>query len=172
MLRGQTRHQGPRANIMPAALYAFCLVLPGISLCGEAESGQKIQNAVTPVTPNSSATAMCPVLLAPPGGSFHVFEAAERSLGSVALFSCQEGFQLVGRYKLRCQKIGDGLQWSHQEPQCEALSLTPHKGFRLAVVISLVSCFIIITMLVAFAVCCVRERHLSLQGEPEAACAR
>ncbi|XP_072001254.1 sushi domain-containing protein 3-like isoform X2 [Engystomops pustulosus] len=112
----------------------------------------------------ASAPALCPALIAPPGGSFHIFEAAERSLGSVALFRCQEGFQLLGHYKLRCQKRGDGLRWSHQEPQCQGISPAAHKGFRLAVIISMVSCFIILTMFVAFTVCCVRERQHSLEG--------
>ncbi|XP_069808115.1 sushi domain-containing protein 3-like [Dendropsophus ebraccatus] len=154
----------------PITLYTFYLILPGISAAGEAQGGNKTLDAVIPTTPNFSGAARCPVLTAPSGGSFHVFEAAERSLGSVALFSCQEGFQLQGQYKLRCQKRGDGLRWSHQEPQCQAVSLSAHKGFRLAVIISLVSCFIIITMFVAFTVCCVRERLLSQQGE--APCAR
>ncbi|XP_056425914.1 uncharacterized protein LOC130367518 [Hyla sarda] len=136
-------------------------------LAGDPERGNKTQDAIIPITPSSSGAARCPALSAPSGGSFHVFAAAERSLGSVALFSCQDGFQLLGHYKLKCQKKGDGLQWSHQEPQCQAISLTSHKGFRLAVIISLVSCFIIITMFVAFTVCCVREKLL--QGETAAA---
>ncbi|CAN2387194.1 Domain abundant in complement control proteins, partial [Pristimantis euphronides] len=152
--------------------YTFCLLLPGISLCGKAEDGNKTPDAAIPVALNSSAAVLCPVLIAPPAGSFHIFEAVERSLGSVALFSCQEGFQLLGRYKLRCEKKGNVLQWSHQEPQCQAIFLTAHKGFRLVVIISLVSCFIIITMLVAFTVCCVRERHLSSEEETVATTAR
>ncbi|XP_069618042.1 sushi domain-containing protein 3-like [Ranitomeya imitator] len=151
--------------MIPIMFYTFYIILPGINASGDAEGGNKTLDAEIPPAPNSSAVALCPVLVAPPGGSFHMSDAEERFLGSVAIFSCQDGFQLLGFYKLRCQKKGDDLQWNHQEPQCQAVSLTPNKGFRLALIISLVSCFIIITMFVAFTVCCVRERQLSLQQE-------
>ncbi|XP_075715921.1 uncharacterized protein LOC142750829 [Rhinoderma darwinii] len=153
----------------PITLCTFYLILPGGNSFGDADGGNKTLAAIIPTALNSSAAVLCPVLTAPSGGSFHISEATERSLGSVALFRCQEGFQLLGHYKLRCQKEGDVLQWSHEEPQCQGISFTSHKGFRLAIIISLVSSFIIITMFVAFTVCCVRERQLSLQ---EAAAAR
>ncbi|KAM3924853.1 sushi domain-containing protein 3-like [Leptodactylus fuscus] len=169
MLRGRTNPQGDSGNMIRLIVYMICLTLPGINTSGDANGGNKTLAADIPVTYNTSGAALCPVLTAPSGGSFHIFDAAERSLGSVALFSCQEGFQLMGHYKLRCQKKGHGLQWSHQKPQCQAISLTAQKGFRLAVIISLVSCFLIITLFVAFTVCCIRERQLGLQEETASA---
>ncbi|XP_041441813.1 uncharacterized protein LOC108704362 [Xenopus laevis] len=111
--------------------------------------------------------ALCPSVLSPLDGSFHVAEGTGRSVGSLVLFRCQQGFQLIGSGKVRCLLREETPQWSEPQPQCEAIPQDYHRGFRLAVIVSLVSCLIILTMCVFFMLCCVKQAQLRLQEEEE-----
>ncbi|XP_075061536.1 sushi domain-containing protein 3-like isoform X2 [Mixophyes fleayi] len=143
-------------------LLALCCLIINSNSSTSADIGNKTLKGESPIAQNSSAPALCPVLSAPPCGYVHMSGGAGRELGSIALFHCQEGYQLLGRGELRCHRRGDALQWSHPQPQCKALPQTSHKGFRLAVVISLVTCFIVVTMFVSFTVCCIQEKQRRL----------
>ncbi|KAL8221757.1 UNVERIFIED_CONTAM: hypothetical protein K2H54_074456 [Gekko kuhli] len=87
-------------------------------------------------------------------------EGSGSSLGSVVLYWCREGYQLVGNGKLTCLLKGHISYWSHPPPHCEVIPKPLDKGFRVAVIASLISGVIIVTMSISFAVCCLRDRML------------
>nr|XP_056702508.1 uncharacterized protein LOC130474836 [Euleptes europaea] len=82
------------------------------------------------------------------------------SLGSAVIFWCIEGYQLVGNGKLTCLLKGSVSDWSHPPPHCEVIPKPMDKGFRVAVIASLISGVVIVTMSISFAVCCLRDRRL------------
>uniref|UniRef100_A0A674IM25 Sushi domain-containing protein n=1 Tax=Terrapene triunguis TaxID=2587831 RepID=A0A674IM25_9SAUR len=100
----------------------------------------------------------CVTLLPPPYGSYYIEKGTGLSLGSVIVYWCREGYQLVGSEKLACLIRDRTSYWSHPAPHCEGKPLD--KGFRVAVIASLISGVIILTMSVSFAACCLRDRLL------------
>ena len=59
---------------------------------------------------------MCPSLPDPPNG---IVSVTGFSVGGVATYICNEGFELVGSEVRMCQ--GDG-EWSGEEPQCGGMT--------------------------------------------------
>ena len=57
---------------------------------------------------------MCPLLTPPTNGSIDSEDG--RSVGSMATYSCGEGFVLIGPEQRSCQSNG---AWSEPEPTCE-----------------------------------------------------
>ncbi|XP_031753964.1 uncharacterized protein LOC116409446 [Xenopus tropicalis] len=114
---------------------------------------------------NQSGPVLCPSITTPLNGSVHVAEGTGRSVGSLVLFQCKEGFQLIGSMKLKCLLRGDKPQWSEAQPECEVVPRQYHRGFRLAVIVSLFSCLIILTTCAFFMLCCVKETQLRQQEE-------
>lgn len=76
------------------------------------------------------------------------------SVGTVIVFHCPSGHQMVGSGLLACTWKGSVAEWSSGTPVCKAA--TPHEtfGFRVAVIASIVSCAIILLMSMAFLTCC------------------
>nr|XP_023697094.1 uncharacterized protein LOC111859028 [Paramormyrops kingsleyae] len=106
----------------------------------------------------------CVSLLPPRRGSFYVETGTGLSLGSVLAFWCREGFQLVGSEKVTCV-LRDGVpQWSNYLPVCEALPKPEDRGLQVAVLVSVVSGIIILSMSASFIICCVQE-HLGRKRE-------
>uniref|UniRef100_A0A670J393 Sushi domain-containing protein n=1 Tax=Podarcis muralis TaxID=64176 RepID=A0A670J393_PODMU len=100
----------------------------------------------------ASVAAQCTALLPPSYGFYYTEDGSGSSLGSVVTYWCKEGYQLVGKRQLTCLLEGSIFYWSHPPPHCE--------GFRVAVIASLISGVIIVTMSISFAVCCLQDRML------------
>uniref|UniRef100_A0ACB8FP34 Uncharacterized protein n=2 Tax=Sphaerodactylus townsendi TaxID=933632 RepID=A0ACB8FP34_9SAUR len=90
----------------------------------------------------------------------YIDEGSGSSLGSAVIYGCSEGYQLVGNGKLTCLLKGGIPYWSHPPPHCEVIPKPTDKGFQVAVIASLISGVVIVTMSISFAVCCLRDRLL------------
>ncbi|XP_023360652.1 uncharacterized protein LOC111721126 [Sarcophilus harrisii] len=108
-----------------------------------------------------SLEAQCVRLLPPPFGSYNVEKGSGCSLGSIVVFSCQMGYQLIGSRTTICLLGNNGTHWSHPEPQCEKVIPTPpNHGYQGALIISLISGAIILAISISFVMCCLQERGL------------
>ena len=58
------------------------------------------------------STVLCPLLSAPENGAVMV---NGWSVGEMAVFTCNEGYELVGASKLTCQENG---MWDNPPPMC------------------------------------------------------
>ncbi|KAF7248712.1 Sushi domain-containing protein 3 [Varanus komodoensis] len=108
----------------------------------------------------ANLSVQCTTLFPPSHGFYFIAEGSGSNLGSVITYWCKEGYQLVGNGKLTCLLKGSISYWSHSPPHCEVIPKPQDKGFRVAVIASLISGVIIVTMLISFAVCCLRDRML------------
>ncbi|KAJ7329964.1 hypothetical protein JRQ81_016138 [Phrynocephalus forsythii] len=108
----------------------------------------------------TNLSVQCTALLPPSDGFYYIEEGSGHSLGSVITYWCTEGYQLVGNGKLTCLLKGNTFDWSHSPPHCEVIPKPLDKGFRVAVIASLISGLIIVAMSIAFAICCLRDRML------------
>ncbi|EDL41068.1 sushi domain containing 3, isoform CRA_a [Mus musculus] len=106
----------------------------------------------TPVPVNQTGT--CAQLHPPPQGTLQVVRGDGTSLGTVLIFHCPSGHQMVGSGLLTCAWNGSTVDWSSGSPVCKAVP--PHEtfGFKVAVIASIVSCAIILLMSMAFLTCC------------------
>uniref|UniRef100_A0A8C6ICA0 Sushi domain containing 3 n=1 Tax=Mus spicilegus TaxID=10103 RepID=A0A8C6ICA0_MUSSI len=106
----------------------------------------------TPVPVNQTGT--CAQLHPPPQGTLQVVRGDGTSLGTVLIFHCPSGHQMVGSGLLTCAWNGSTADWSSGSPVCKAVP--PHEtfGFKVAVIASIVSCAIILLMSMAFLTCC------------------
>uniref|UniRef100_A0A4X2L8F8 Sushi domain-containing protein n=1 Tax=Vombatus ursinus TaxID=29139 RepID=A0A4X2L8F8_VOMUR len=108
-----------------------------------------------------SLEAQCPRLLPPPFGFYNLEKGSGCSPGSVVVFSCQVGYQLIGSRTMICLLGDNGTIWSHPEPQCEeGIPKSPNHGSQGAVTVSLISGAIIFTVCISFIICCLREKGL------------
>ncbi|XP_055046825.2 uncharacterized protein [Misgurnus anguillicaudatus] len=109
--------------------------------------------------PSSNYTGLsCTLLLPPRRGSFYVETGTEMSLGTVLVFWCLEGYQLVGSEKISCVLRSNIPQWSNYPPDCEAIPKPEDRGLKVAVLASVVSSIVIFAMSVSFIICCLQER--------------
>ncbi|XP_051974108.1 uncharacterized protein LOC127637199 isoform X1 [Xyrauchen texanus] len=116
-------------------------------------------NNSEPPTTNYTVTGLsCASLLPPRRGSFYVEKGTGMSVGSVLVFWCLEGYQLVGSEKISCILHRDTPQWSNYPPDCEAIPKPEDRGLRVAVLASVVSSIVILAMSVSFIICCLQER--------------
>ncbi|KAL2093061.1 hypothetical protein ACEWY4_010373 [Coilia grayii] len=113
----------------------------------------------TASTTDTGAGLSCGSLLPPRRGSYYVEHGTGASLGSVLVFWCREGYQLVGRERLSCILHNGAARWSHSRPACEGLPVPDGHGLRMAIVVSAVSGVVIIFLTVAFVVCCMRDQQ-------------
>ncbi|XP_036374215.1 sushi domain-containing protein 3 [Megalops cyprinoides] len=109
-------------------------------------------------TPSNYTGLSCVSLLPPRRGSFYVESGTGVSLGSVLVFWCREGYQLVGSEKIACIIRAGIPQWSNYLPVCEAIPRPEDRGLRVAVLVSVVSGIVILAMSVSFIICCLQER--------------
>nr|BAB24394.1 unnamed protein product [Mus musculus] len=91
----------------------------------------------TPVPVNQTGT--CAQLHPPPQGTLQVVRGDGTSLGTVLIFHCPSGHQMVGSGLLTCAWNGSTVDWSSGSPVCKAVP--PHEtfGFKVAVIASIVS---------------------------------
>nr|XP_047917044.1 uncharacterized protein LOC125182462 [Anser cygnoides] len=68
---------------------------------------------------HSNISAQCTALPTPPHGHYYVDRGSGISLGSVVVYWCEEGYQLVGSERLSCLRWESIPSWSHPEPHCE-----------------------------------------------------
>ncbi|CAM4468894.1 uncharacterized protein LOC125630034 [Caretta caretta] len=133
----------------------------GATFTGAGSIGRGFPSDVTNRTDvRSNLSVQCVTLLPPPYGSYYIEKGTGLSLGSVIVYWCREGYQLVGSEKLACLLRDSTSYWSQPAPHCEAIPKPLDKGFRVAVIASLISGVIILTMSVSFAACCLRDRLL------------
>ncbi|KAL2103100.1 hypothetical protein ACEWY4_002268 [Coilia grayii] len=106
----------------------------------------------------------CVSLLPPRSGSFSVERGTGVSVGSVLAFWCRQGFQLVGNERITCLLRSGAPHWSNYQPVCEAIPTPEDRGLRVAVLVSVVSGIVIVTMSLSFILCCLQERLAKHRG--------
>ncbi|KAM5227769.1 sushi domain-containing protein 3 [Ctenodactylus gundi] len=106
----------------------------------------------TPAPGNGTGT--CAQLQPPPQGTVQVLRGDGTSVGTVLVFHCPSGHQMVGSGLLTCAWRESAAHWSSGTPVCK--SVPPHEtfGFKVAVIASIVSSAIILLMSMAFLTCC------------------
>uniref|UniRef100_A0A8C0XX20 Sushi domain-containing protein n=1 Tax=Castor canadensis TaxID=51338 RepID=A0A8C0XX20_CASCN len=111
------------------------------------------RTGVTTLVPGNR-TDTCARLQPPPRGTLQVLRGDGTSVGTVLIFHCPSGHQMMGSGLLTCAWKGSIAHWSSGTPVCK--SVPPHEtfGFKVAVIASIVSCAIILLMSVAFLTCC------------------
>ncbi|XP_057204143.1 uncharacterized protein si:ch211-242e8.1 isoform X2 [Triplophysa rosa] len=115
--------------------------------------------------PISNNTGLkCMSLLPPRRGSYYVEHGTGVSLGSMLVFWCREGYQLVGHEKITCLLQAGVPRWSSYLPVCESIPRPNDQGLRIALLVSVVSGVVILIMTVCFIVCCCQE-HMSKKKE-------
>ncbi|XP_072722771.1 uncharacterized protein [Ciconia boyciana] len=112
----------------------------------------------------SNISAPCTALPPPRYGYYYVDRGSGVSLGSVLVYWCQEGYQLVGSKRLSCLRRDSASSWSHPPPHCQAAPQPSGTGSRAAVAASLLSGAVIVALSVSFAVCCWRDRARRSRG--------
>ncbi|XP_030335430.1 sushi domain-containing protein 3-like [Strigops habroptila] len=111
--------------------------------------------------------APCTALAPPRYGFYYVDRGSGVSLGSVLVYWCQDGYQLVGSQRLSCLCQDSASSWSHPPPRCQAAPQPPGTGSRAAVAASLLSGAVILALSVSFAVCCWRDRARRSRGRQQ-----
>ncbi|PKU47187.1 sushi domain-containing protein 3 [Limosa lapponica baueri] len=71
---------------------------------------------------HSNISAPCTALSPPRYGYYYVDRGSGISLGSVLVYWCQEGYQLVGSERLSCLRRESASSWSHPPPHCQGCS--------------------------------------------------
>ncbi|XP_053912911.1 uncharacterized protein LOC128850997 [Cuculus canorus] len=107
---------------------------------------------------HSNTSAPCMALPPPRYGYYYVDRGSGVSLGSVLVYWCQDGYQLVGSERLLCLRRGSASSWSQPPPYCQAAPQPAMSGARTALAASLLSGAVILALSVCFAVCCWRDR--------------
>uniref|UniRef100_A0A8D1QWR6 Sushi domain-containing protein n=1 Tax=Sus scrofa TaxID=9823 RepID=A0A8D1QWR6_PIG len=102
-------------------------------------------------------TGMCVQVQSPSQGTFQVLRGDGTSVGTVIMFHCPSGHQMVGSGLLTCAWKGSIAEWSSGTPTCKTIPPYETFGFRVAVISSIVSCAIILLMSMAFLTCCLMK---------------
>lgn len=113
---------------------------------------------------NDTGGLSCVSLLPPRRGSYYVEQGTGVSVGSILVFWCREGYQLVGSEKIICMVRAGVPRWSNYLPVCESIPKPDDQGLRMALLVSVVSGVVILVMTVSFIVCCIQE-HISKKKE-------
>uniref|UniRef100_A0A5F5PJT5 Sushi domain-containing protein n=1 Tax=Equus caballus TaxID=9796 RepID=A0A5F5PJT5_HORSE len=99
-------------------------------------------------------TGTCAQVQPPPRGTLQLLRGDGASVGTVIVFHCPSGHQMVGSGLLTCTWKGSIAEWSSGTPVCKAVPPSETFGFRVAVIASIVSSAIILLMSMAFLTCC------------------
>uniref|UniRef100_A0A673UAJ5 Sushi domain containing 3 n=1 Tax=Suricata suricatta TaxID=37032 RepID=A0A673UAJ5_SURSU len=102
----------------------------------------------------SSSTGTCTQVQPPPRGTLQILRGDGTSVGTVIVFHCPSGHQMVGSGLLTCAWKGSIAEWSSVSPVCKSVPPYETFGFKVAVIASIVSSAIILLMSVAFLTCC------------------
>ncbi|KAF4019514.1 hypothetical protein G4228_011297 [Cervus hanglu yarkandensis] len=101
-----------------------------------------------------NGTGMCVQVQQPLQGTFQVLRGDGTSVGTVIVFHCPSGHQMVGSGLLTCAWKGNIAEWSSGAPMCKTVPPYETFGFKVAVISSVISCAIIMLMSMAFLTCC------------------
>lgn len=112
--------------------------------------GRKGNDMPTP----GNGTGMCVQVQQPLQGAFQVLRGDGTSVGTVIMFHCPSGHQMVGSGLLTCAWKGNIAEWSSGPPVCKTVPPYETFGFKVAVISSIISCAIIMLMSMAFLTCC------------------
>ncbi|XP_028022370.1 sushi domain-containing protein 3 isoform X3 [Balaenoptera acutorostrata] len=104
-----------------------------------------------------NCTGMCVQVQPPLQGTFQVLRGDGTSVGTVIVFHCPSGHQMVGSGLLTCVWKGNIAEWSSETPMCKTVPPYETFGFKVAVISSIVSCAIIMLMSMAFLTCCLMK---------------
>ncbi|KAF3816034.1 hypothetical protein GH733_016139 [Mirounga leonina] len=99
----------------------------------------------------------CARVWPPPRGTLQVLRGNGTSVGTVIVFHCPSGHQMVGSGLLTCAWKGSAAEWSSVIPVCKSVPPYETFGFKVAVIASIVSCAIILLMSMAFLTCCLMK---------------
>ncbi|XP_067275846.1 uncharacterized protein si:ch211-242e8.1 [Pseudorasbora parva] len=126
----------------------------------------KHQNDSTNSPINNNTGLACISVLPPRRGSYYVEHGTGVSVGSMLVFWCKGGYQLVGHEKITCILHAGAPRWSSYLPVCESIPRLNDHGLRIALLVSGVSGVVILVMTVCFIVCCCQE-HISKKKEKQ-----
>ncbi|XP_053763672.1 sushi domain-containing protein 3 isoform X2 [Panthera pardus] len=101
-----------------------------------------------------NGTGTCTRVQPPPRGTLQVLRGDGTSVGTVLVFHCPSGHQMVGSGLLTCAWKGSIAEWSSVSPVCKSVPPYETFGFKVAVIASIVSCAIILLMSMAFLTSC------------------
>ncbi|XP_017509018.1 sushi domain-containing protein 3 isoform X1 [Manis javanica] len=102
-------------------------------------------------------TGTCSQVQPPLRGTFQVLRGNGTSVGTVIVFHCPSGHQMVGAGLLTCVWKQSVAEWSSAAPLCKSVPPYETFGFKVAVIASIVSCAIILLMSMAFLTCCLMK---------------
>ncbi|XP_027472764.1 sushi domain-containing protein 3 isoform X3 [Zalophus californianus] len=105
----------------------------------------------------AAPTGTCTRVWPPPRGTLQVLRGNGTSVGTVIVFHCPSGHQMVGSGLLTCAWKGSVAEWSSVTPVCKSVPPYETFGFKVAVIASIVSCAIILLMSMAFFTCCLMK---------------
>ncbi|XP_052388062.1 sushi domain-containing protein 3 isoform X2 [Carassius gibelio] len=120
-------------------------------------STPKHQNGSTDPPSSNNTGHACIYVLPPRRGSYYVEHGTGVSVGSMLVFWCKEGYQLVGHEKITCILHAGVPRWSSYLPVCESIPRPNDQGLRIALLVSVVSGVVILVMTVCFLICCCQE---------------
>lgn len=121
------------------------------TLRGRARPGGRSGDAIP--TPGNS-TGTCTQVQPPPRGTLQVLRGDGTSVGTVIMFHCPTGHQMMGSSLLTCAWKESFAEWSSGTPVCKSMIAHETFGFKVAIIASIVSCAIILLMSMAFLTCC------------------
>ncbi|XP_045700789.1 sushi domain-containing protein 3 isoform X3 [Phyllostomus hastatus] len=114
-----------------------------------------------------SFDCMCTQVQPPKRGTLQVLHGDGTSVGTVIIFHCPSGHQMIGSGLLTCTWKGSIAEWSSGIPLCKSVTAHETFGFRVAVIASIISCAIILLMSMVFLTCCLlkcvkrtKQQHL------------
>ena len=73
----------------------------------------------------SSLLGMCVQVQSPSQGTFQVLRGVGTSVGTVIMFHCPSGHQMVGSGLLTCAWKGSIAEWSSGTPTCKSEAHSP-----------------------------------------------
>ncbi|KAM8962856.1 sushi domain-containing protein 3 isoform 1-T1 [Lycaon pictus] len=114
-------------------------------------------------------TGTCTHMQPPPRGTLQVVRGNGTSVGTVIVFHCPSGHQMVGSGLLTCAWKGSIAEWSSVTPVCKSVPPYETFGFKVAVIASIVSCAIILLMSMAFLTCCLLRCMKRNESPPDRA---
>ncbi|KAK2488813.1 hypothetical protein MC885_019589 [Smutsia gigantea] len=127
--------------------------MPGVSATLRRRSRPGARAANSTPTPGDG-TGTCSQVQPPPRCTFQVLRGNGTSVGTVIVFHCPSGHQMVGAGLLTCVWKQSVAEWSSAAPLCKSVPPYETFGFKVAVIASIVSCAIILLMSMAFLTCC------------------
>ncbi|XP_016125617.1 uncharacterized protein [Sinocyclocheilus grahami] len=151
------------SNNDTAASVSSILLMTTSDASTEAQSTTPKHQNVSTDPPSSNNTGLaCISVLPPRRGSYYVEHGTGVSVGSMLVFWCKEGYQLVGHEKITCILHAGVPRWSSYLPATLSISIKciprPNdQGLRVALLVSVVSGVVILVMTVCFIVCCCQE---------------